>query len=447
MNANSTNKQVNSPEATKIPLPEGQLVVNQTIIRPIDRQVKDIGYWRMGHIAAERIVYPNRVRLYDLYEDIILDAHLKGIWKKRIAGVLNKKLRYYDKAGHAVEEMDPLIGGKVFRKLIKELMQEKAWGVTGVEFTPGSEFSFKKISRKHIKPETGIIAIEQFGTEGYAYDQLPLVWVVGDADNFGFLLECAPYALYKRGTMADWSQFSEIFGMPMRVAKYDTNDLKTKIELKTALDASGSALVMMIPKQADFEIIDGKVTNADGSIYSNLKDACNQEMSVTVLGATETTTSSQKSGYAQGKVHADQQLEITKEDLEDMQTTLNEPKFIAVLQSYGLPVSPGGMFRYEEEVNLDQLSKRIVIDTQIAKRVPVSDDYFYQTYGIDKPDNYDQLKKKMEAQPEPPEPDPRPDPDAEPLADPDAGLSNPPMGKWDRLRMLLSNFFDPARND
>lgn len=439
------NRQANEPEVTKVPLPEGQVVVNQTIIRPIDRQVKGIEYWRSGHIAAERVIYPNRVRLYDLYADVELDAHLKGIWKKRVAAVRNKTLHYYDKEGHVIEEMDTLIKSMPFRKLIKELMNEKAWGITGVEFTPGSKFAWKKINRKHIKPETGIIAIEQFGTAGFAYEELPLVWVVGDVDNYGFLLECAPYALYKRGTMADWSQFSEIFGMPVRVVKYDSNDLKTKMELKTVLDESGSSLVLMVPKQADFEIIDGKTTNADGSIYSKLKDTCNQEMSVVVLGATETTTSSTTSGYAQSKVHSDQQLEITKDDIEDLQTLLNEEKFISILESYGFPISKGGGFRYEEEVNLDELSKRVVIDMQVSKRVPVSDDYFYETYGIDKPDNYEELKKKMD-RPAPGESQAEDDFETDPgeLDEPEGKLS---MSLTDRIRIGIANFFVRARTE
>ena len=279
--------------------------------------------------------------------------------------------------------------------------------------------------------------------------KLPLVWVVGKPKKFGFLLECAPCALIKRGTVADWSQFSEIFGMPLRIAKYDTNDLKTKIELKTALDESGSAMVLMIPKQADFDIKDGKVTNADGSIYSNLKDAMNDEMSVIVLGATETTTSSKKSGYAQSQTHADQQLEKTKKDLTDLQTKLNSQKFISILQSYDLPLVPGGKFRYEEEVNLDQLGKRIIIDMAVAKRVPVSDDYFYETYGIDKPDNYDELKKKMESQAVPPGAGGAPDPEADPADEPEADPDTPPenLTPWERLRLQLANFFDRARND
>src|ERR1700754_863594 len=96
MDASKVNQQQNTPEVTKLPATKETIVINETIIRPIDRQVKDIEYWRSGHIAAERVVYPNRVKLYDLYEDVILDGHLKGIWHKRVSAVLNKTLHYFD---------------------------------------------------------------------------------------------------------------------------------------------------------------------------------------------------------------------------------------------------------------------------------------------------------------------------------------------------------------
>jgi len=443
MYANTNQQQ--TPVVKKEPLPAGNLVVNQTIIRPIDRQVKDIEYWRHGHITAERVIYPNRVRLYDLYEDVKLDGHLIGIMGKRIAGVRNKKLHYYDKSGATVPDMDKLIESLKFRELLKEIILQKAWGLTGIEFIPGSKFDWKLINRKHIKPDTGIISIEQFGIEGYAYDDLPLVWVIGDAKDYGFLLECAPYALYKRGTMADWSQFSEIFGMPIRVVKYKANDLKTKIELKEVLDESGSALVLMIPEEAGFEIIDGKTTNADGSIYMNLKKACDDEMSVIVLGVTETTQSSKSSGYAQADVHAAQQFEITKEDIADLQGHLNDEKFIAILQSYGYPVVDGGMFKYEEErQSLSELKDRAAIDMQISNKVPIEDDYWYDTYGIPKPKNYAELRKKMDEQA-------IQDDQADPAFDQGEKPGKKPLKFKNsigyNIRMAIADFFDQARED
>src|SRR5207253_10551035 len=126
-----------------------------------------------------------------------------------------------------------------------------------------------------------------------------------------------------------------------------------------------------------------------------LKVACNDEMSVIVLGVTETTTSSKSSGYAQSETHQDQQSEVVSADLKYVLDQLNDPKFIAILKSYGLPVE-GGKFKFEKELNLDKLKVRKDIDIAISGKVPVDDDYFYETYGIPKPKNYEALRKKMD---------------------------------------------------
>ena len=99
-------------------------------------------------------------------------------------------------------------------------------------------------------------------------------------------------ALYKRGGMSDWAQYIELFGQPVRVIKYDSYDEQTKAELKKILDESGSSLSIMIPRQTDFEIKDGKQTNCDGNLQLSFIKAMNEELSITVLGNTETTTSS-----------------------------------------------------------------------------------------------------------------------------------------------------------
>jgi hypothetical protein len=119
-------------------------------------------------------------------------------------------------------------------------------------------------------------------------------------------------------------------------------------------------------------------------------------MSVAILGNTETTTSSSSSGYAQSVEQSKQQLEITKSDITFVQNTLNEAWFLKILKSYGFPVE-GGSFEFEFEIDLDNLIKRVQIDTFVSSKVPIGDDYYYETYGIPKPDNYKELKAQQEA--------------------------------------------------
>ena len=96
---------------------------------------------------------------------------------------------------------------------------------------------------------------------------------------------------------------------------------------------------------------------------------------------TETTTSSYSTGYAQSKVHLEQQYEITRSDLIYTAAMLNSPKFLAVLQGYGYPVSTGS-FVFSKDMDIDYLKARIAVDKEVAQVVPIPENYWYDTYGI-----------------------------------------------------------------
>lgn len=432
--------------------PEG-MIITDIAVRNIDRTPKDVSKWRNAHQNAESVYYPNRTRLYDLYSDVTLDGHLTGIIGKRVASVRNKKLVFTVK-GKKVDALDDLIKSKVFRDIITRINETLAYGTTGLEFVPGEHLAFEDIPRKHIKPEFGVIALEQSDYTGYEYSKIPNVWVLGEKLDLGYLLKCSFYALIKKGDFSDWAQYVEIFGQPVTVIKYDAYDDKTKLELKKALDDAGSSLRIMIPKQSDFEMLDGKTSNGDGQLQERLKNACNDEMSLIVLGNTETSTSNHGGGSnAKAQVHGEQQMEVTKDDMAYTLNYLNDPKFLAILKSYGYPVD-GGSFDFEKEIDLNALFVKKDIDLVVSQKVPIADDYWYETYGITKPDNYDELRKKMDDEKQkqiqpgiPPE-------DKKPNGKTGSkfGKNNTPDDKsklnaWKSLRHVLADFFDPAHKD
>lgn len=417
-----------------------QIVVQEIRVQSADRNKKDIQDYRSAMISAESVHYPNPVRLFDLYDYVLLDGHLSGIIGKRIDAVLNKKLIFETTAGKKVDAMDDVIAGETFREVIRKIMETPAWGRSGMEFIPGPEFTFKEIPRKHIKPHKKVITVEQNGDEGIPYEPLKHIWVLGKDNDLGYLLKAAPYAIWKRGNMGDWAQYIEIFGQPVRVIYYDAHDSKTKMELREVLDESGSALALMIPNQAKFEMMDGKQSNGTGDLQEKFKTACNSEMSIVVLGNTETTTSSSSSGYAQSKEHGKQQLEITKSDMAYVANLLNSTRFLTILQSFGYPVADG-RFKFEKEIDLESLKVRIDIDEKVDKLVPLDPDYIYETYGIPKPANFDALMKERKAEkeaklnkPAPGLPVPKPKPVKKKLS----------AGMMAKLRRVLADFFDPA---
>ena len=366
------------------PIAGSTVIVNDIHIQSVDRTNKDIAQWRSAHQSAESIQFPNRSRLFDLYDNVLLDGHLAGIVGKRIDTVLNKSIYYQDAAGKKVTDMDALIGSTVFRNLLRKIMETPLWGLSGVEFIPGSSLSFIEIPRKHIKPKWRIISFDQNGTEGILYDDYDHIWIMGESNDLGLLLKCAPYAIYKRSNFRDWANFIEIFGMPMRIIEYDSNDEQTKIELKQILASRGSIMSMMLPKNATFKTQDAKQANGNGQLQCTFKDALNDELSIIILGNTETTTNNSVGSLSKSKVHAAQQTEIAKSDLIYTANYLNDAHFTAILKSYGYPVCDGGRFVFTKELDIDYLAKRIEIDTRLPADLPMPDDYWYSTYGINR---------------------------------------------------------------
>ncbi len=372
------------------------LIINELTLVAPDRNRKDAAKLKAAIQRAESIHNPNRAQLYDLYNDIVsIDGHLSGLIQKRIDAVRNKSIRFIDPEGKKIDSLAPLIESEKFGRFIELIMESILWGVSGVQFIVGKNFDFVEIPRKHIRPESGIIARSQFDFTGIDYTTDPFIHIIGKPYNLGKLLQCSLYALYKRSGFGDFAQYVEIFGQPVRIIYYDAYDTQTKSELRKILDQAGGSLAMMVPKQAKFEMLDGKTANGTGELQSRLIQACNDEMSLAILGNTETSRSSQSSGYAQSKTHADQQLEITKSDIKFVANVLNNPSFLNILAAYGFPVN--GKFEFEKELDIDKLKLRLDIDQIVSANVTVSSDYWYQTYGIPKPDKPTQLSKKSSA--------------------------------------------------
>jgi len=444
-----------APEQTTDPI-----IVNNIVMRSVDRTQKDIGTWREDHRAAEAIYFPMRSRLYDLYMDVELDGHLTGIWSRRVSAAVNKKIRFVGKDKKPVDKMNELIKSLEFRKMMKEMMKVITWGVTGFEFLPGEKFAFKVIPKKHIKPEKKVIAINQTDFTGIPYENVSNIWVIGDDRDLGLLLKCAFYVLLKKGNFSDWANYIEIFGSPVIVTKYSQYDAETKKQLTVLMEKIGNSLKLAIPKEADFEIIDGKTSNGNGDLQDKFKDACNDELSILILTVTETTKSGKSSGYAQSKTQSDEQFEVTQDDVFMLLALLNSEKFLNILSSYGYPIE-GGSFVIEENMKLaDQQTFANVLD--IVKnnlKVPVGDDFIYDTFNIPKPDDYNAQKLKLqqssEAAPDPSEDKnpinvPKPAPGkkgvaVKPVPGKDPAKAN--LSQWQTFRIAMANFFDPAHKD
>jgi len=372
------------------------LIVQQITVRPVVRTRSDIAMWRSATIESDWSLWQIRVRLYDLYEDCLLDPVLSDQIDKAHIAVTGSKLQFM-RDGEEVDEIKALIETEAFDEMLKEIVNTILWGYSVFEFSFDPEFSVVSLPRKHIRPLAGEIAKEQYDATGIPYRVPPasnFIIECGKQRDLGKLLKAVPYALYKRGGMADLAQFSEIFGQPIRVAKYDASNAQARAEVQKVLDEAGAALAITIPKEVELEL-KSPTANITGEVYKTQIDICDKQMMILINGQTETTMSSNSSGYAQSKTHMETADEI-KENVRKYVARILNSKVRALLDLHGFPVK-GGEFKFvKDEEEIAATDKIVIWNTVKNMGVPIGDDDVYEEFGIPKPKDYTAQKAQKD---------------------------------------------------
>ncbi len=371
----------------------GQVLINYIDIRQIQRTFTDIDLWRSAIQTAESVVNPTRRTLYNLYFEMLLDGYLSAVINKRLTAIANANITFTDEDGNEVEQVREMMESEGFEEVITEILNSKFWGFTllDLEFD-GNIILQELIDRRHVKPEFGLVVKNPSDMEGLDFTQPPydkFVLAAGKKKDLGLLMKVAQYVIYKRGNFGDWAQFAELFGMPFRKATYDGYDENARVKMLQALQESGSASYVVLPEGTTLDFI-ANTSTGGSKLYDSLRKACNEEISVTIMGTTLTTSQGDKGSRSLGEVHADMDDELHLADKRYVKKILNS-RLIPILEANGFPVK-GCKFSFPEVEHIDKQIK-IGIDMQIANRQPVSDDYFYEEYGIPKPEDYDQLKQ------------------------------------------------------
>lgn len=137
----------------------------------------------------------------------------------------------------------------------------------------------------------------------------------------GIAMLAATTWMFKTFTVKDWMAFSEVYGMPIRVAKYEpgvtTDDEKKSI--KRALANLGHDAAALMPNTVDLEILSGR-TGQGTSPYLELAEYFDKQLSKGVLG--QTMTSDDGSSLSQASVHEKVRQDIAQADGQNLAATV-----------------------------------------------------------------------------------------------------------------------------
>jgi hypothetical protein len=364
-------------KVTKASVKEAPLMVNTITVRPTLRQTSDIETWRSALKSAD---VNRRSKLYNLYEDLLLDNILSDAIEKRIQAITNAEITFTDKSGNPSEEIDALMQSEGWEEILHLIMRSKFWGFSLFQTEIAPTVLASLIPNKNVNPIRTLILTDESSDTGYDYSTDDRFIFAGSKSDFGLILKAAPYVIYKRGNFGDWAQFAELFGMPFRKGKYNNYDEATRIALENALLQMGSAPYIVIPKDGDIEFVENK-SSSDGELYNKLRTACNEEILIGILGQTMTTLNG--SSRSQSETHMEVQQDKHKSDRRFVQRILNT-QFLTLLQNRGFNVE-GGKFNFIEKGESVSLIDQITIDEKLNALIPIPKAYFYDRYGIPMP--------------------------------------------------------------
>lgn len=379
------------------------IIINQVVVSQTVRESLDISHWRNALKSAESLYNPNRTQLYDIYSDVLLDAHLGAVIMKRKAVLLNSPI-LFSRDGDEDETITLQIESPWFRRFISDLLDTIYWGFTVFQFyRQGEWLGYDLIPRKHIRPEKGMLVKNQFDPTGISYREggYPNIMEAGQAHDLGLLCKAAPYVIYKRNGLADYAQFAELFGQPIREGTYDAFDDQAREKLKADMEQMGSSAIFIHPENTQIKLIESQQKTGGSGLYKDLISACNAEISKLILGNTLTTEQGERGARSLGEVHQDSEDELVKSDKRFVLDTLNYD-LADIFANLGIDTT-GGEFLFADKPRIS-LKEKFDIDILLADRIPVSDDYLYETYGIPRPDNYDELKKEIVERKKEPQP-------------------------------------------
>lgn len=195
----------------------------------------------------------------------------------------------------------------------------------------------------------------------------------GHAMRGGLLRVSALAYLGKHFAMKDWMIFAELFGMPLRVARYDAGATpEEKRELLNMLQTLGTDSAAIFSKAVELQLLEAGQGKAPPP-YEAMCDFFNREMSKAWLGETLTVEPPPRAGAATTEIHNQVRKEIRLDDIAKEGRTIRHDVLRPLVRVKFGPDVPVPYFRRQfadasERQDLAQLLSTAINDLRM--RVP-----------------------------------------------------------------------------
>jgi len=359
-------------------------ISERIIERQLTRSSADVKDWRDSIDRAESVHFPSRVELIRIFQDVELDAHLSSLIQSRTLALLSKPFKLENPDGTENEDATNLLKSAWFNQYVKLQHEAKYYGYSLIQFGAIENDKFKEVKlvpRENVEPNNAKFYPDRFNTSTNGIDFLNnpkfkdwLIWV--NTGELGILNKATPLYIWKKNALGAWSEYSEIFGHPLRIGKTNINNPTSKNNMYDMLDNMSRASFGVFGKDDIIEFVTASGSTGE-NIYKSLIEKANSEISKLVYG--QTMTSDDGSSRSQAEVHQGTADTITASDCRDTENNIND-FLLPFMASKGFKVE-GLRYKYIIEEGLD-IDTKLKADTMLLNGgYKLDPDYILNTYG------------------------------------------------------------------
>jgi hypothetical protein len=334
-------------------------------------EAKTLQDWKDAIAIATDAENPSLLFIDELYQHLLLDAHLVSVIESRIFRVLRSKYVLLNANGEEVPELKPLFERPFFEQFLKAALMSLFTGVKVIELFELDEnlelIKATVIPMSHINPKKGLILKEPGDDNGTPYREgaLSRFFIqVGENNDLGILADLAPLILAKKLAKGSWLDFIEKFGIPARYVITDNMTVDRQDELLQMMLDMVSNHVAVIQGNEKIEIGDTPDTDAY-KVFDEFIKRVNSEISKRILGQDGTSDNKDASGtYGSLKILAEVANDRHESDKLFAQYIINKiliPKLLLISSFYS-PLN-GVTFSWDES---EEMSNTEYIDRAIS---------------------------------------------------------------------------------
>lgn len=375
----------------------------QSLTEEIATRGKIDFYSAVGYLPNPDPILKKQGKDITVYKEILGDARVGGCVSSRKAGVTS--LEWDIDRGRAKSRQAKLIKD-VFQSLdiyqvISDALDAVFYGYAVLEVVwekVGSYILPKKVIGKPqqwfcFDQENRLLlrSKEKF-FEGEPVPEYKFILVQHNAtyeNPYGFpeASRCFWPVTFKRGGLKFWIMFTEKYGMPFLVGKHPRGTSKEETDaLAKLLEEMIQDAVAVIPDDSSVEIMEAGGKSASASIYRELLEYCDNEITIALLGQNLTTQVSGGS-YAAAQVH----MQVRKDLIDSDRIMIERAMNTLIRWIYELNFTDGDMpefSMYEQEdidKDLAERDEKLTGSLQAAG-LRLTKKYFQKYYALEDED-------------------------------------------------------------